>query len=339
MPDSLSHRPAWSTGRRRSLRGGIAASFVVAGLVTLLLAADSFPGDNNAALLRVGFSARLFADVNENDAKASVKAWAQVLFKERNIPIDPDVKVLKSIEEISRALQGKTVDAMALATDEYWALGRDLLGNELVVNTYGGIPAEEYLLLVHRDGGIERIEDLQGRSLNFFQNVRMSLALPWLDTVLDKGGFGPAAGFFGSVKQANKLSGVILPVFFRQSNACIVTRRGFQTMSELNPQLGRQLKVLVSSPALVPGGFCFRRDYNSPFKDSVLAEFGKVHTTPAGQQTLTIFQADRLEVHPISILDRSLEVLALHGRLSTATNGAGSVDAGLAPGKDKTGAQ
>ena len=36
---------------------------------------------------------------------------------------------------------------------------------------------------------------------------------------------------------------------------------GFKTMSELNPQVGRRLKVLASSAELVPTGFCFRRDY------------------------------------------------------------------------------
>ncbi len=303
------------------------------GSCRLLMAADSFSGDSNTALLRVGFSSSMFTDVNENDAKAAVKAWAQVLAKERNIPIDPEARVLNGTEEISRALQSKLVDAVALTTDEHSRLGRELLSSEFIVGVNDGRLTEEYVLLVHRDSGIERVGDLRGRSLNFFQNTRMSLASAWLDTLLVKDGLGRTSKFFGRVTQLNKLPRVILPVFFRQSDACVVTRRGFHIMAELNPQVGQQLKVLSSSPELVPAGFCFRRDYNNPLKERILAEFGKVHTTPAGQQVLTIFQSGRLEVHPISILNSSLELLASHSRLCAATNSAEAVEGRSAPGE------
>ena len=86
-------------------------------------------------------------------------------------------------------------------------------------------------------------------------------------------------------------------------------------MSELNPQIGQRLRVLASSPELVASGFCFRRDYNDPLRETVLAELQKIGSTPAGAQILTLFQSSSLEARPMSCLDSAFELLAEHERL------------------------
>jgi hypothetical protein len=91
-------------------------------------------------------------------------------------------------------------------------------------------------------------------------------------------------------------------------------------MIELNPQVGRQLKILLSSPAMVPFAFYFRSDYSDPVRDQIIAEIENVHLTTAGQQVLALFQCESLEVHPVSVLDSALELLATHARLSEAAN-------------------
>jgi ABC-type phosphate/phosphonate transport system substrate-binding protein len=268
---------------------------------------------------RLGFSSATFTDVNENDAKAGLKVWAQMLLKERGLPVDPEPMVLRDSEEIVQALRSKRLDAITLNTDEYWRLGADLRAGPFIGGLNDGRITEEYVLLVHRDSQIERMEGLRGHSLTFFQNSRMCLASAWLDTVLLEAGF-PRATEFCRVTQITKLSKVVLPVFFRQTDACVVTRRGFKTMSELNPQVSQQLVVLVSSPELVPTGFCFRHDYNDPLKDTIVAELGRIKDSPAGMQVLTLFQSGSLEAHPISCLDSAFELLDTHHRLCGGTN-------------------
>jgi hypothetical protein len=56
--------------------------------------------DTNAPPFRVGFSRRLFTDVNENDAKtASIRAWAQTVARERGIHMDPVAQLYDGIAE------------------------------------------------------------------------------------------------------------------------------------------------------------------------------------------------------------------------------------------------
>ena len=207
-----------------------------------------------------------------------------------------------------------------MTTDEYFVVSQEFQFNRFLLSVYNGQITEQYVLLVHRDSGIERIEDLRGRTLAVFKNARMSLAPIWLDVRLIEAGFSGTTGFCGHVTPISKLSQTVLKVFFRQIDACLVTRRGFETMNELNPQLGQQLKVLVESPELVPTVFCCRADLSLAVKDQLLAEFVKVHTTPAGQQVLTIFQSDQLTEGQASCLDSALELRAKHDRLCGVTN-------------------
>ena len=115
-----------------------------------------------------------------------------------------------------------------------------------------------------------------------------------------------------------KLSKVVLNVFFRQTDACLVTRRGFATMAELNPQVGRQLTILAASPAVVPALFGFRRGFSTQLKSKIIREFGAVHMSPAGQQALTIFQVGQVAERPVTALDSALALLEEYARLRPA---------------------
>lgn len=283
-------------------------------------------------LCRVSFSSSMFTEVNDNDVKAAVKAWAQVLFKERGVPMKPEITVLNGIGEISRALRSKLVDAIALTTDEYWSLQGEMRSSQVVVGLFDGRITEEYVLLAHRESGIDWIGDLKGRSIAFFMNQRMPLASPWIETLLLKEGLGRSSDFFGRVTHLNKLPKVVLPVFFRQGDACVVTRRGFQTMSELNPQVGQRLKIIASSPQLVPAGFFFREGFSKTVRDKALAELDRIHLTPTGLQALTVFQSGKLETHPISVLGSAFDLLENHKRLCAAADGLEGTNATPGPG-------
>ena len=91
-------------------------------------------------------------------------------------------------------------------------------------------------------------------------------------------------------------------------------------MIELNPQTGKALKVLATSPKMVPAIMCLRANYAPPFKDKLLAGLRDLHLTPSGQQVLTIFHSERLEEQPASCMDSALELLATHRRLCAPEN-------------------
>lgn len=250
-----------------------------------------------------------------------MKVWAQNLAKEGTVRADGNAVLSSKLSEIATALQSRSVDGAALAADEFAELRDQVPFNRYVFGVTDGHLWEEYILLVPRDSPLTKLDDLRGRSLNLLRNSRMSLALLWLDTLLLRQGLPSAAVLCGRITPQGKLTKTMLPVFFGQTDACLVTRNGFKTMGELNPQVTRRLRVLASSPPYVPGGLFFRTGYPPAQLEAFLAQLQRVHATPGGQQVLTIFQTERLEEHPLSVLDSALELLETYRRLlGGATN-------------------
>ncbi len=270
--------------------------------------------DTNLPPFRMGFSSAMFAEVNENDAKAAVKVWGQTVASERGIPVSPASMIYNGVPAVREALKKKEIDAVALTSVEFAALKPEIDLAPLFLNFSSGTPTDQYVLLVHQEAGISSLRELRGRSLVLHENLRECLAQTWLETELAQGGLHPD-GFLGKLSTSSKLSKVVLPVFFRQADACVVTLKGFETLTELNPQLGKQLKVLTTSPELVTALFCFRQDYAPSFKGELLSSIGELHRTPSGQQILMVFESETIQEMPPSFLEKTLQFLVLHEQL------------------------
>jgi phosphonate transport system substrate-binding protein len=264
---------------------------------------------------RFGISSSMFSDVNENDARAAVKVWGQTVARERKIEADPEPLIVKDHREMLAALRTNRINAITLTTVDYFVASREVRFDRVFVSCTGGKFTQQYVVVTHRDSGIGRLADLKDRSLIFFQNPRACLAEPWLDTVLAEQGLPLAARLAGPVTRSTKLAGVVLPVFFRRADACVVTQQGLALMQELNPQVGRQLRIIATSPELVTAVLAFRAGYNPPFREALFAALHNLHETPAGQQVLVLFQSTKVESFPASCLDPALEILARHARL------------------------
>ena len=283
------------------------------------------------APVRFAFSSRLFSEVNENDAQAAMKAWGQSLSAERKIPFDPAVRILTGAGAIAAAVRDQLIEVITLPTDEYWEVCRMVPLGSIVFGTNGNQITEEYVLLVRGDSEFQRLADLRGRSLIVFQNTRTILAPAWLEIELLQHQLGRTAQFWGRMTESTKLLRVILPVFFHQADACLVSLRGFETMVELNPQIGRQLKILAQSEPVIPALLCFRGDYLSPYRERIIEEAARVDESPAGRQTLALFQAGRLLRGDPASLASTCALLDLHRRLCAAASGVQPGDSALRP--------
>ena len=285
------------------------------------LGADANAG-NKAEAVRFAFSSQMFTVVNENDAKASVKAWALAIARERHVPMSTEPIILSGAAQLKQSLLDATIDGAAVTTEEYLSLPPELQGTNLFMSFIGGQFTEEYLLLVNANSGITNLGGLHGRKLVLFDSPRASLAPVWLDVILTEKGLGTATEYFSQKLKAEKLTKVVLPVFFHQQDACIVTRRGFDTMCELNPQVRAQLRVLATSPALVPAVGFIRLTYVSPLREAMLAALKGLEKTAAGTQVLTLFQSDQLREAPAKLLDSARALLAVHRHLELVVAGA-----------------
>lgn len=274
------------------------------------------PTTTNETLLppfHFGVSARLFRGVNENDAKAALKVYMDVLGRNYGLSV-PLPTLLESTEAMARALDTGAVDALTATTAEYVVI-REHAGS---VHVFGD-PAQlgqAYAVLVHRDSPVQNLAGLRGTDLLFFDNSRTCMADRWLDVALAREGLPPLNEFFARLILERKTSAVVLPVFFQKTGACLVTRAGFDTMNELNPQVGRNLRVLAASPPLAPVVMCFAPHVDAVTRGKALDGTSRMHESVMGQQLLTIFQAgERLVEYPESSLQPTYDLIAEHERL------------------------
>ncbi|MEZ4599662.1 MAG: PhnD/SsuA/transferrin family substrate-binding protein [Syntrophotaleaceae bacterium] len=310
MPSAGKNRNSGLTGCR--FCSGAAALFLLFGAFLLPVDAAGQP----LSPFRTGFSADLLAGVNETDARAGLRAWGLTVAVDRGIPVEPDVRVFKNTREMQIALQKKEVDVVSVSSVEYAFLRRKVNFAPLFLVRMDGELAEEYLLVVHRSGPVKSIKDLAGRHIKCSTDARNCLAPLWIDTLLFRQGLGSLDSLAGRITRETQITKILLPVFFRQADACIVTRNAFETMVELNPQLGQQLSIIETSPAYVPAMMAFRADYQPPYLKDLLEGVRSLHQTAAGRQVLLIFNSERIEEHPAAILQPTLELIEAHARLS-----------------------
>lgn len=288
----------------------------------LLVAASTFSlrANSPAAGFSFGISTHLFTDVNETDARAALKVWLKHMSDDRGIAGDPVINVLTSPAEFIGAFQSGLIEGATLPTVDLWHVQKSVpIWPTIIVGRLGSSLYQEYLLIVHHDSAVRGIADLQGRQLLVVGSTRGSLAEVWIEVELLKSGLGPADAFWSKVVPAGKLTRVAYPVFFKQADACIVTAEGYLTLCELNPQIGRQLKIIARSPPLVAAPFCFSAAASTGYRERVLSNIPYLNTVTGGRQALALFQTSELVTRPIGDLDETFRLIEEHQQLRAAT--------------------
>jgi len=265
------------------------------------------------APIRLAVSESLVSQVNLNDARAAMQVWLKRMSQDLNIPIEFSPRVFDTSEEILRRARAGQFDAVALNVIEYREIADALDPGHVIAESDG----EQYLLLTKSAGPVRRLSDLRGKRLTVLRAPRMCLAAPWLANLLKEGQLGESDQFFASISSDLKPSRVVLPVFFGQADACITSRRGFETMSELNPQVARDLTVIARSPELVVTFYTFHKNYHGVSRERFAKVYADMPASAAGRQLATLFQFQGLAVKEVSCLAPSLAILETSDRHRT----------------------
>lgn len=151
-------------------------------------------------------------------------------------------------------------------------------------------PENELVFLVNKKRNINSLDQLRNKNIIIKKDFSYSLALIWLDTLLLERSLPEGNQFFQTIKPVDKESKSVLPVFFGQADACIVHRETFETMISLNPQVGKQLKILFKSPPFLMAVTCYHNQLDNTIKDLVIKFSETADQDPEGKQILMIFK-------------------------------------------------
>jgi len=257
--------------------------------------------------LTVGLSPRSFVEVDTEDIRVIVKTLMKVLLG-KVWAGSHNILIYQEQSSMERDILARKVEIAMFLPDEFLGVKNRVPIEPVAIATrYKGIH-DEIVILVRKESGIRSSVDLMNKRINIPRGLQAPLFQMWMETLFMKEGVSDSRDFFAALKTVNIPSQAILPVFFKQADACIVLRGAFDLVGELNPQITRELEILYSSSGVPAGIIGLRRDLSVEQRDSMKKILWSVHEEPEGKQIFTLFRISKLLPFRPEYL-RSLEAL------------------------------
>ncbi len=261
--------------------------------------AKSKPDENDSSVVRIGFSPAIFGSIDKKDAEAVINLYIQEFGKTLNVKTA--ATLYSDVESIVSDLSAKRLDMVSSSVLDYYRISSQVETELAYTNTYKGRKAKRSILLVNTQSGIDGLDDLKGKRL--MMCPADTIGYIFINTLLLRNNNLPADQYFSSIRNISKPSKMILDLFFKKSDACLVDNWTFGTMSELNPQIKKQLKMITESPEIVTSVTFFRKAFGENIKRDIKEIASATGKSTYGQQLLMIFKSDDIAKLEASDLD------------------------------------
>jgi ABC-type phosphate/phosphonate transport system substrate-binding protein len=179
---------------------------------------------------------------------------------------------------------------IALTGMDYVDLRRNVSLSPVMVLSKMEEPTEPLLLIIRKGESLDSIGRKPNSMLMLEAGRVGATARMWLETVLWEQGVKAGIRHFSEILYVQKASRIVLPVFFGKADACVIAASAFELMTDLNPQLGRQLKVEKTSEPLVLMLICATLLADPEDKVIMAREAEEALVDPYTRQALTIVQ-------------------------------------------------
>jgi ABC-type phosphate/phosphonate transport system substrate-binding protein len=244
--------------------------------------------------LRVGFSSRVFPDVDQRDAQVAMELWTRELARGMGIKATPVTVIYKSTADLLEAVKRGELTVATLSAIEYLQIRDRAPMTPVIIAANNAGYARQYVLIARRGSGIRSISDLRGKTIIIPSSIKYEASHIWLHVLLLREVGKDRALFFRQVLESSAASKSILKVFFNQADAAVVSRGALETSKVLNPQIGRKLTVLAESKPLHGDITCVPDMVSEKLKHSITNSALHLHETTVGRQIFTLFQIEKV---------------------------------------------
>ena len=274
--------------------------------------------------LRIASIGSLAPGISSEDVRLALEIIMQKTMLRKNDPFRIRLGLLPDFDSADALIADNRYDFLTLTGFDFLALSRSMALTPLIILSKHDRPTETLLLVTQQNRSLQDLLNREKRVVVIDQNRTGEMSKRWLDTILLQAGYPASDQFFTTIKRANKTSQVLLPIFFGQADACVVTASAFSLMAELNPQIETRLTVLERSPELVTMLLCATDQAKPEVREIILSEVKSVEGDPSLQQALTIVQMKRFI--PFKQADfQETEALFRHARHLAAKASEGSL--------------
>lgn len=261
--------------------------------------AKSKPDETDSSFVRIGFSPAIFGSIDKKDAEAVINLYIQEFGKALNIKTE--ATLYSDVESIVSDLSAKRLDMVSSSVPDYYRISSQVETELAYTNTNNGRKTKKSILLVNTQSGINGLDDLKGKRL--LMGTADTIGNIFINTLILRKSNLPADQYFSSIRNISKPSKMILDLFFNKSDACLVDNWTFGTMSELNPQIKKQLKIITESPEIITSVTFFRKAFGENIKRDIKEIATVTGKSTYGEQLLMLFKSDDIAKLEASDLD------------------------------------
>lgn len=240
----------------------------------------------------IGYSSSIFTHLVKENAQAAAKLWSNFVIRKKNGTAE--TRIFKNFSEMEKELKAGKIDLIILLSNEYLGLKSRGLLEPLFISARGEELYDTFILVTRKDSGIHSLRELKGKSFLQLSGSACEIHRLWFDMLMMKLGVREPEQFFSSLKEVIGPSQAIMPVFFKRADACILSRRSFEVIAELNPQLRNELQIIDGSTPVATGVICIRKSCNGRQREGLIEVLETLNRDVEGRQLLTLFRMNRL---------------------------------------------
>jgi ABC-type phosphate/phosphonate transport system substrate-binding protein len=256
----------------------------------------------------IGYSKNLFVGFNINDAKVAASLMGDALMKEGSRKASNVSIVINNMDEVAELVKSDKLDYVSMTSIEYISIkDRTKIYPYCVPVTRDNI-LNRVLLLVREDSNIKSINDMKNKviSSSSYLDEEFKVQTLWLKTLFWNNKVKNINRFISNIRIHENPQVIVYDVFFKNSDACVVFESEYETLKELNPQIGKTLKVFAYSDPLLTQLGCYtensKRDPDLDYNIKTTYELSK---STNGKNLLKLLKIKQLLPYKEEYLDKT----------------------------------
>lgn len=277
---------------------GINYFFLSAGI--LLIISSSTAGQNKLPEelnLRLGTMAYINSEMSRADVDATLKIYIEEFrkrFLQRGIKkITFDFRTYENTAELEQDIIKNEINVFTISSPDFYKFkNRELYKPILTAATSHLSKFDNYILLTGSSAG--NLSQIGTDEIHISTTTPNQARIMWTELILAEKNKSKKIHFIEThLTEAN----LILSVFFRKAKYAVVSKAVFELVSELNPQIKKELKILAESQELINTflGYKTGEDVDIAMIDILISVAKDLKEDPVGKQVLNLFKIDRME--------------------------------------------
>lgn len=286
--------------------------------LSALLSLSAIAADVQPFSLTVGSSVIGTRENTKQDVHLGFNSLFNALLAADNIK--SEFKDFDKSDDLAEAIQKNQVNSMFGSPLEFIDSETYLFSAYVITGLISNQYKSPIILLVRKDSEVNTIHQLKGKKISVQKGVIQDLGGLYLETLLLEEKLPVAEAYFSEIVKTGTSNIALVNLFFKTSDATLMSESEFNIAAELNPQMRLQTRVIHASEPFV--NFVAATTNSVPLEktEAIKKALLNVKKTHKGKTILTLLKVDEFRVVSIDELQTVRTLIAKNKQLKAASN-------------------